>query len=194
MRSIPIRQCGFTLIELLITVALLGITLGLAVPSILAFQRNANLTASVNSLVAAINAAKSEAIKRGRYVVITPLTGSSWSSGWRIFVDIDRNRTFSTGDIDIASGEATPTYLDVTASPGSTAADSPPYIMFDPVGYPRDKTTGFSNLTMSFVRNDVSASDAPSQTRRMILAKTGRLRSCKPTSTTDTTCAASSSN
>ncbi len=194
MTRTHVHNHGFTLIELMITVALVAITLGLATPSILAFQRNADLTSSVNSLVAAVNAAKSEAIKRGRYVVIVPLVGSSWASGWRIFVDVDRSTTFSSGDIAIAVGDPAPSYLNVTASPGSTAADSPPYVMFDSSGYPRDKTSGFAGFTMSFVRNDVAASDAPSQTRRMMLANTGRVRSCKPKSTSDSTCPVSGSN
>jgi type IV fimbrial biogenesis protein FimT len=184
---------GFTLIELMITVAIVAITFGLATPSLLAYQRNADLTSAVNSMVSAVNAAKGEAMKRGRNVMIIPATGNDWASGWRIFVDVDRSMTFTTGDLEIAQGDASPAYLDVTPSTGSSAADSPAYIMFDSSGYSRTKSGGFGALTINFVRNDVPTTESVAQTRRMVIASTGRVRSCKPTSSTDTTCADSAS-
>ena len=56
---------GFTLIELMVTVAVLAIVLSLGVPSYRALIINNRLTAQANALVASINLARSEAIKRG---------------------------------------------------------------------------------------------------------------------------------
>lgn len=55
---------GFTLIELLITIALASILLAIAVPSFNNFVVNSRLVAQTNSIVAAINFTRSEAIKR----------------------------------------------------------------------------------------------------------------------------------
>ena len=183
--KVSMRHRGFTLIELMITVAMVAIMMALATPNIIAYQRNADLTAATNSMVAAVNAAKGEAMKRGRNVMIIPADSSSWASGWAIFVDVDRSMTKTAGDIDIATGEAPPVYLDITASAGSPAADTPPYIMFDSSGYSRLKAGGFGALTLSFARNDLDGGPTPAETRRMIVASTGRVRSCKPTVATD---------
>lgn len=55
---------GFTLLELLITIAVLGILLGIAVPSFQSSLTNSRLTTAANDLVGALQAARSEAIKR----------------------------------------------------------------------------------------------------------------------------------
>lgn len=55
---------GFTLVELLVTIALGSILLALAVPSFNGFIIANRLTTQANEMVAAINFARSEAIKR----------------------------------------------------------------------------------------------------------------------------------
>lgn len=87
------RARGFTLIELMVTIALMAIVLGLAAPSFITFQRNSDLTATANSFVAAVSAARAEAMKRqlDAYVVPcnTPATCTftdDWANGWRVFV------------------------------------------------------------------------------------------------------------
>ena len=187
----PDRRRGFTLIELMVTVSLIAILMAIATPSFTTFQRNAELTSRVNSLLASINAARSEAMKRGRDAVLTPLDGSNWRSGMVVFVDINSNLTFDSGsDVSVFRNEdALPSYLDITAT-GSPNA-SPPYIRFDAQGYPKPVSPDVKNFTFSISRNDVSGSEVFSQTRRLKVAITGRSRTCKPTSATDTTCASS---
>jgi type IV fimbrial biogenesis protein FimT len=75
---------GFTLIELMVTIAILAIVLGLAVPSFQDFVSRNRLVAATNNLVSALALARSEAIKRA-----TPVTVASadWSAGWQVFVD-----------------------------------------------------------------------------------------------------------
>lgn len=60
------KNHGFTLLELIITIALAAILLGLAVPSMHTFIQNNRISGQTNELVAALNLARSEAIKRGR--------------------------------------------------------------------------------------------------------------------------------
>lgn len=189
MKTRRLLDRGFTIIELMVTVALLGVLLAVAAPSFSTFQRNAELTSFVNSLVAAINSARGEAMKRGRYAMVVPANGANWSSGWIVFVDVDGTRAYEAGgsDVLILSREAPPSYLTITASAGSTAADTTPYMLFDASGYSKNKAGGFGALTLSVVRNDVSSGTANSETRRVVVSSTGRVRSCKPAE--DSTCA-----
>jgi len=176
---------GFTLIELMVTVSIAAILLAVAAPSFVAFQRNSELTSATNSLLAGISAAKGEAMKRGLSAVIVPASNGDWGTGWKIFVDRDRNQTFSaTADTLVAEHAALPSYL--TASGTGTANGSAAYIMFDPSGYTKTAGAGFGTLTLSLARNDVADAQLPEQTRRIVVAATGRVRTCKPA--TDTTC------
>lgn len=180
---------GFTLIELMVTIALAALLMMVAVPSFTTFQRNAELTATTNKLVAAINAARGEAMKRGLYAMVVPTDGANWSTGWVVFVGPNVSRPANTklaSDITVLTQETPSTYL--TISGGSSAASNP-YIMYDASGYSRQKGGGFGALTFTLARNDVSTADQDEQTRRIIIASTGRVRSCKPS--TDTTCTSS---
>jgi type IV fimbrial biogenesis protein FimT len=55
---------GFTLVELVITVAVASVLLAMAVPSFNQMIISSRLTAQSNDMLAAINLARSEAIKR----------------------------------------------------------------------------------------------------------------------------------
>ena len=153
---------GFTLVELMITLALAAILMTVAVPSFLAFQRNSELTSASNTMLAAANTARTEAMKRNQNVRIEPI-GSGWGSGWRVYVDSDRSNTFNSG--------------------GTT-----PYVMFNGSGYARDTTGALAPLTIEIKRNDISGAEQLAQTRRLKIAMTGRVRVCKPTSSSDTNC------
>ena len=177
---------GFTLIELMVTLAILAILMAVATPNFTAYQRNSELTSITNSLVAAINSARGEAMKRGRYAMVAPVDKEDWSNGWVVFVDIDRSQDYdsSTDDILILEREAVPVYVTVSGNGSSAAAE--PYLMFDPVGYPKTKDGGFSSVSISIARNDVSSDQIDAETRRIVLSSAGRVRSCKPAA--DSTC------
>jgi type IV fimbrial biogenesis protein FimT len=91
-------QQGFNLLELMTAVAVLGILLGLGVPSFTQMIRNNRVVANTNELVVALSAARSEAVKRGlptsvcaRSAATSDVcrtgTANNWSSGWLVFVD-----------------------------------------------------------------------------------------------------------
>lgn len=77
---------GFTLIELMVTVALMAILLAAAAPSfrdLLAAQR---VRATAFSMVSDLVLARSEAVKRGASVTLTPAS-DGWQAGWRVTVN-----------------------------------------------------------------------------------------------------------
>ena len=185
---------GFTLIELMVTLTLGAILMVIAAPSFVTFQRNSELTSFTNSMVAAINSTRGEAMKRGRYAMLTPTDDTNWNSGWKAFVSFNATtRAYdSTQDLIVVTRDAAPSYLSTTGTNGSAAA-SPPYIMFDASGYSKKKDGSPGNLTFKVARNDVATSQENSETRLVIISVTGRVRVCKPASATDPTCLATSS-
>ena len=185
-------SAGFTLIELLVTLTIAAVLLVVVAPNLSAFKRNAELTSATNTLIGAINTARGEAMKRGMNTFIVPTNnGSSWNAGWVVFVDNNRTQAYDANtDQTVLVQTALPGYFAVSGN--NSAVDGTPYIMFDASGYSRLKTGGFGALTLTLTRTDLSGNDLNAQTRRIIIAKTGRTRSCKPASAADPTCAASS--
>ena len=179
------RVAGFTLIELMVTIAIASILLLIAAPSFISFQRNSELTSLANSFIAAVNATRGEAMKVGRHAMAVPADGTNWSSGWTVFVDNNSNSTLDAATDRIVLEQATlASYF--TASGSGSAGSSSPYVLFDASGYAKTKTAGFGALTLTITRNDLSGADQTAQTRRIVIAKTGRARVCRPA--TDTTC------
>lgn len=78
------KDKGFTLLELIVTIVIAGILMALAIPSFSDMIRNSRLTTTINELVGSLNLARSEAVKRGTNVIIKPVTGSNWESGWTV--------------------------------------------------------------------------------------------------------------
>lgn len=180
------RGAGFTLIELMVTITVAAVLLAVATPSFLNYQRNSELTSAANSFVAGVNVARGEAMKRGMNAMLVPSSGTDWSSGWTVFVDQDRSGALNTGDTTIIQQPALPIYFNVTGQ--GTAGETPAYIMFDASGYAKTKTAGFGALTLTIARNDLSGALLIEQTRRIVVARSGRARACKPA--TDSTCIA----
>lgn len=92
------RADGFTLIELLTAMAVLVVLVGLGVPSFLDFITRSRATTEYRELVTAISTARSEAVTRARRVNISAVNGSAWNQGYRIWVDINGNGNYDTGE------------------------------------------------------------------------------------------------
>lgn len=186
MKNYSTVENGFTLIELMVTLAMVAILMTVAVPSFTTFQRNAELTSFSNSLLSGINAARGEAMKRGRNAMVVPKDGD-WNKGWTVFVDVNRNGVFDEAtDITVLKREAAPSYLTVMNTAVSPADSL--YIMYDASGYSRLTGGGFGAWTVQIARNDVTGATLLAQTRRIKIASTGRARVCTPATATDINC------
>ena len=95
------RVCkGFTLIELMITISILGILLGIGLPSFVTFINNNKITSEANDLIYSFHMARSEAIKRGTEVRIASMNGTSWADGWKVVADLNGDSDYlDTADI-----------------------------------------------------------------------------------------------
>lgn len=117
---------GFTLVELLVTVAVLAIALGIAVPSFQSFVSRNRLAATTNELVSALALARSEAVKRATRVTVA---SADWDDGWEVFVDSDPFGD-SSGDTILRVYEAN-TQGGASITAGSNFSD---YISYLPSG------------------------------------------------------------
>lgn len=101
------RSQGFTLIELLVVIAILAVLITIAAPSFKRQIQANRMTSGVNSFLADIRFARSEAIRRGGNVVLCRSDspeisnaacgsgsgpgGNGWVSGWIVFYDKNSN-------------------------------------------------------------------------------------------------------
>jgi type IV fimbrial biogenesis protein FimT len=76
-------QTGFSLFELLTAVVILGVIVGIAVPSMYTFIQNQRVRNASFDLTTDLLYARSEATKRNADVLIAS-TGGSWQNGWTI--------------------------------------------------------------------------------------------------------------
>lgn len=83
---------GFTLIEVMVTTAIMALLLGLAAPSFTPLLERWRVQQTVGDMASTMQLARSEAIKRGGNILIKANTGTDWSTGWRVFLDVNTDR------------------------------------------------------------------------------------------------------
>jgi type IV fimbrial biogenesis protein FimT len=101
-KKIPlVGNNGFTLIELIVAITIIGILAAMAGPSMWTFFSQNRLSSQINELIADINLARSEAIKRSTTAGIcataingTACAGGNWANGWMsYYIDPATNAT-----------------------------------------------------------------------------------------------------
>lgn len=112
---------GFTLLELIVTLAVAAVLVSLTAPSVGQFIGRAQRDRDVNELRAEIILARTEAIRRSSNVGIcasSNLTscGDDWSKGWIVYIDSNRDGSFTSGEEVIRRHTPAPSGLSVSAS------------------------------------------------------------------------------
>ena len=83
--AVPSKCSGFTLLELMVVVAILAILTGVATPSFKGLLAAQRMRGVAFDMTADLLSARSEAIKRGENVILSPESGG-WSYGWTVKV------------------------------------------------------------------------------------------------------------
>lgn len=165
-----VQASGFTLYETLIALTVVGIlsagTIGVA-----RLVQSSRIASDVNNLIADLNLARSEAIKRGQPVTMcqsdstTDCTGSSsWRQGWIVFADANTNRLLDDGEILIRAQQ--PPLPSAHVQFRGSGVGRNHYVTYWPTGFATPNGT-FSFCDPNNLRN----------ARTVILYWTGRARS-----------------
>lgn len=131
-------QRGFTLLELIIALVAAAILLTVGLPSFQNTVRSGRVTAGVNDMVASMQLARSEAIKRRTVVTLCPNDGDTgadancdltapWHEGWIVFEDDNGNVTRDAGEDLLRAQGPLRGSVEITTPPGQPLRDSLSY-------------------------------------------------------------------
>jgi type IV fimbrial biogenesis protein FimT len=131
-RRPPLRRTtrGFTLIELVVTIAILGILIGLGLPSFREFIATQRLRNASFDLMASLMRTRSEAITHnGRVSMTKTTTTGNWDAGWAVIdntagtsTTVQAQQAFNGITITDSAGLSTITYgKDGRAVTGATS-------------------------------------------------------------------------
>lgn len=104
---------GFTLIELMVTIVVLGVIVGIAIPSFRDIIVSNSVSFSRDQFFSVLNYSRSEAIKSGTSVTICRSSDASscddtlgWDEGLLVFVDVNQDGNLDAADRIVRSESA----------------------------------------------------------------------------------------
>jgi prepilin-type N-terminal cleavage/methylation domain-containing protein len=175
MSAWPRHLRGFTLIELMVTIALVGTAMAIAVPSYLAYARNATVSRAAASFVQAVHLARSNALRQSRWTVIALRDPSQgWPAGWVVFTDRDSDMAFTPGTDELLMEQVpldSGVLVALDENPSGTLEQG--FLRFNAAGFPRTAGNAFSNGAMTFRLEQA-------RPVRVVYSQSGRVKRCTP--------------
>jgi prepilin-type N-terminal cleavage/methylation domain-containing protein len=171
---------GFTLVEMMVVLAILIVLMTLAVPSVRNTLVESRTRSLVGDLQASIVSARSSAAQRAEPVVISPLVGTDWTTGWQI-----STAPFTGAPVVLYTREATEdpankkVTIDTTLGTGFFNA-AVPQIRFTAAGYSQKSDGAFLAGCVTFKN---TSSNPQKQRLSLIASNAGRPRMCNPDAT-----------
>jgi type IV fimbrial biogenesis protein FimT len=157
---------GFTLLDMILTVLILGLVLGIAIPGVSHTVSRVRAVSARTAITTALFDAHRNATVLGRQLVVCAgkdggCSGSEdWSDGWIVFVDDDRDRQRGPAERVIRHEAALPRGVGLRSTVGRSR------IVYLPNG-----SNAGSNVTFTLCDRR-----GPQTAERLILANGGRLR------------------
>lgn len=178
------RTRGFTLLELITVVVIAGILLGIGVPAMGNFIRNARMTAAANDVLAALHLARTEAIKRRVRVSVCTSNNPTVAApdcadspnltGWFVWVDDNGDDIPDATDGDGVRGAGEPVLVQHDLLPATITAVSTqdPFIMtYLDTGFTQG---GAIQIVMCDSRGNVPSAGELSAARGLVVSASGR--------------------
>jgi type IV fimbrial biogenesis protein FimT len=194
------RTGGFTLIEMMIAIAVLGLLLGLALPSFNDMIRNARVRAAAETYLGALNLARTEAIKRNVTVTFGLIdsdpkdisttaptyvaTGTTSVRHWAVFVEDGGIRELLDSRIEAeGGGNAAANGISLTTDIPATPALSQVRLTFDALGRAVN-LTGNARIDVALAGSacatDTAKGAGTVRCQRVVVSPAGAPRLCDP--------------
>ena len=169
-------QTGFTLLELMLVVVLAGILLGIGVPAMGDFIRNARITGAANDVMAGLHFTRSEAIKRRVPVTLCTSTNplaanpvcaaSTQLFGWIAFVDTNQDGQRNAGEAVLLQREPIATTII------ARSLENPLFVTYLDNGFAVDPSG--AQLVLCDERGNENSGGELSAARGILISVTGR--------------------
>lgn len=167
---------GFTLLELLVTLVIVAVMLGVAVPGMNDLVRRNRLAAAHNEFLSSLYLLRSEAAKRNRVMTMCRMSAASppdcdddgptgWEAGWSIWLDEDDNGQIDLDEVLVSTRGALADGVRLSGNGASLTHR----IAFKPIGVP----VGFNNGTFTVCVDEYR------EARQIIISTAGRIRTRK---------------
>ena len=172
------KASGFTLLDFLISVGIVAVLLGIAVPAWSTVSEAAHTSAAQSALLGSLTRSISHAALTGSEVVLCPgdaggcRPGIDWSRGWIAYADIDGSRTRGASETLLQVEPRLGGRVHLRSTRGRTR------LVFQPNG-------GNAGSNVTFTVCDGRGAD---KATTLVLANDGRLRASKPTAAAALAC------